>query len=124
MGARIPGLGRSVVRQRGRRYASRVFAELAAWVLDVDCYDTQCGAKLFRAHAELREVFAKPFSVAWSFDVELLARMKTLAGRGPLWARVYELPLAAWREVPGSRLRLRDFPRALGELARIRRRYP
>ena len=125
-GARVLMLGRSIHRDPIRHYLGRVFATAASWALGLAVYDTQCGAKLFRASPRMAEVFSQPFTTRWVFDVEILARL-TAAGRAgalpPVEQVVCELPLKQWHDVPGSKVRPRDFPTALLELAAIRRRY-
>ena len=126
LGARVRLLGRSIERRALRHYGGRVFATGASWVLGLPVYDTQCGAKLFRATPEVAALFADPFVVNWSFDVELLARFvsaRRAQGR-PAAEAIYEHPLHTWFDVPGSRVRPWDLPRGLIELLRIRRRYP
>ena len=59
-------------------------------------------------------------------DVELLARF-VQGRRGTDRPRaedaIYEFALHEWRDVPGSKIRARDFFVALAEILRIRRRY-
>jgi len=123
MGARIQLLGRSIQRSALRHYLGRVFATAASWTLGVPVYDTQCGAKLLRVTARTRELFGRPFSSRWVFDVELLARVlstPTNADSGPRHPLpVYEYPLPQWHDVAGSKIRLLDGLRALFELTRI-----
>ncbi len=125
IGSRVRLLGRRIDRKLGRHYAGRVFATLASMVLRLPVYDTQCGAKFFRATPAVAAVFAEPFLSRWVFDVELLARFVRLSaaeGIDPAEILV-EHPLTEWRDVPGSKLRFRHGFRALFDLARIRRRY-
>lgn len=125
-GARVQMLGRAIERRALRHYAGRVFATAASRVLGLPVYDTQCGAKLLRATPALAALFEEPFASGWIFDVELLARLvrqRRDGGGRPAAAAVLELPLLAWRDVPGSKVRPRDFVRGLLELVRIRRRY-
>ena len=125
-GSRVQLLGRSIERRRARHYLGRIFATVVSLVLRLPIYDTQCGAKLFRGTDELRHLLAEPFTAGWIFDVELIARL-IQSRRGtrlpPPDACIYELPLQAWRDVAGSKLRAKDFLRAITDLANIRRRY-
>lgn len=105
MGSRVKLLGRHIVRKPLRHYTGRVFATLASLSLDLPVYDTQCGAKLFRADWELEEVFSRPFSDPWIFDVEILARLRQLWG-SETESRVFELPLPSWEHMGGSKVRL------------------
>lgn len=126
MGSRVQLLGRHVERSAARHYFGRVFASTAALVLGLDVYDTQCGAKIFRNTETMRSIFQLPFSVSWTFDVEILARLNTLAERGVLPAprrAVVEYPLERWRDVPGSKLRPRAALKAAVDLATLWRRY-
>jgi glycosyltransferase involved in cell wall biosynthesis len=125
-GARIAMLGRTIERSALRHYAGRVFATAASQLLGLPVYDTQCGAKLLRATPALAALFEEPFTSAWVFDAELLARLvrdRRRPGARPAADAVLELPLQTWRDVPGSKVRPADFVRALVALLRIRRRY-
>jgi len=73
--------------------------------------------------ASIAAAFAKPFRSRWIFDVEVLARylaQPVPPGGQPRRARIYELAVPAWHDVPGSKLRWFDFVRSFFELARIR----
>ena len=122
LGSRVALLGRDIHRRTLRHYISRVFATGASLALKLPVYDTQCGAKLFRATADLRPVFDRPFRSRWVFDVELLARYLELPvspGASARADRIYELAVPAWYDVAGSKLRLLDGVRAYGELFTI-----
>jgi glycosyltransferase involved in cell wall biosynthesis len=124
LGARVKLLGRDVRRTAVRHYLGRAFATAVAVVSGLEVYDSQCGAKLFRATSTVRSVFATPFQSRWIFDVEILVRFVRLKQpQAPLdiGACLYELPLPVWRDVPGSKLRPKDFGRALLDLVRIYR---
>ncbi len=126
IGSRWRGLGRRIERNALRHYLSRVFATAVSLVLGVAVYDTQCGAKVFRANGTLAQVLAAPFRSRWIFDVEMLARLQNEVGDGDagvVAGRVVELPLSAWRHDGRSHVRLGDFGRAAGELLGIWRRY-
>jgi glycosyltransferase involved in cell wall biosynthesis len=125
-GARVKLLGRQIQRRAIRHYLGRVFATAASLSLGVGVYDTQCGAKLFRATPELERLIELPFLTRWIFDVELLARMSRSRRGGPetqLEDVVFEYPLFDWQDVAGSKVRGRDFAKAAVELFRIHTRY-
>ncbi len=122
IGTRMPLLGHSIERRPLRRWLGRIFANVAGLALGAGIYDTQCGAKLFRADANCAELFAEPFLTRWIFDVEIFARL--VAGQGHLAGTsleqiVYEYPLESWRDIAGSKLKSSDFVRSFGELAWI-----
>jgi len=124
-GSRVRLLGREVARRPLRHYLGRVFATAASLALELPVYDTQCGAKLFRASPETRALFEEPFLSRWLFDVEILARLvRDRRRRGLSGApEVYESPLDRWEDVAGSKVKARDFLRAMVEFRRIRARY-
>ena len=124
LASRVRLLGNRVERQAMRHYLGRLFATAASLVLDIAIYDTQCGAKLFRAGPALQLALAEPFGSRWVFDVELLGR---LAAGTPTQAALpasafAEVPLQQWRDVAGSKLKPHHMLRAAAELAQIRGR--
>ncbi|MBX7074878.1 MAG: glycosyltransferase [Pirellulales bacterium] len=125
-GSRIRLLGRAIERQPLRHYLGRGWATAVSLLLRLPVYDTQCGAKLFRANDELRSVLSDPFISRWVFDVELIARLicaRRRWGGAPATAAIFESPLREWRDVEGSKVRPRDFWKGAVDLARIYRHY-
>ena len=126
MGARVQLLGRQIERSVLRHHMGRLSATVISTSLGLRVYDTQCGAKLFRADSA-RALFRDPFQSRWIFDVEVIARLiaRHAANAGPPASKVIlEYPLHRWRDFEGSNVRPRDYLRALFDLRRIRRRYP
>lgn len=114
-GSRVYRLGSRIERSALRHYLGRVFATVIALALKVGSYDSQCGAKLFRAPAA-RKVFSEPFLSRWIFDVEILLRLQE--------DRVVEYPLVYWADVPGSKVKvLKELFRVAWDIFKIRRRY-
>ena len=125
IGSRANLMGRDIRRRPARHYVSRVFATAASLALDLPVYDTQCGAKLFHATRDVLDIFREPFRSRWIFDVEILERYLAAPvrdGGPPRRARIYELALARWQDVPGSKLRTRDFLWSFVEVFRVWRR--
>ncbi len=126
-GARVKLLGRSIERSWLRHYPGRIFATLVSMLLGLPIYDSQCGAKLFRATDEVAALFAEPFATRWIFDVEILARFiraRRAAGESNLAGGIHEYPLEEWKDVAGSKLGLADFVLAIADLVRVYRLYP
>ncbi len=121
-GSRVRLLGRHIERSAARHYIGRGFATIAGLALKLPIYDTQCGAKLFRASAGVRRLFEKPFELGWTFDVELFARILALEEQGRRvdpTRQLVELPLEEWRDAPGSKLRPAHFARIALELGKL-----
>jgi glycosyltransferase involved in cell wall biosynthesis len=121
IGSRVLRLGSDIQRSPVRHVLGRVFATLASRAIDAPVYDTQCGAKWFRASAALDHALDRPFGSRWVFDVELLARLMGRVGTGPHLSEgaFLEVPVHAWRDVSGSKLRLPHMAGSLGELGRL-----
>lgn len=117
LGCRIQLLGHDVTRSPWRHYLGRLFATCASFTLSMPVYDTQCGTKFFRRGPQISAALRHPFASRWIFDVELLGRLVYPAeGVGMPPKTLLEAPLLAWHAKAGSKLRLRDFLRAIGEL--------
>ncbi len=122
MGARVKLLGRRIDRRGIRHYAGRVFATFASAAIGLAVYDTQCGAKLFRWTENVEAIFSRPFHVNWTFDVEILARLKMLhqLNGGPsVEDSTIEYPLEQWVDVAGSKVRVIDFVIGAWEITKI-----
>jgi glycosyltransferase involved in cell wall biosynthesis len=123
-GSRVKLLGRKVERHAMRHYLGRVFATAASLVLRMAVYDTQCGAKVFRAVPATAGLFDEPFCSRWVFDVEVFARyIRKLGSSSAAAARIYEFPLMVWRDVAGSKVKPADFLVALRDIVRIYWKY-
>lgn len=97
IGSRIKRLGSTVRRTHRRHILGRAFATVADLLFHLNCYDTQCGAKLFKKSV-VPEFIGEPFISQWAFDVELLTRIK----HHPM----VEYPLSNWQDVDGSKLKV------------------
>ncbi|HLM95016.1 MAG TPA: glycosyltransferase [Acidimicrobiales bacterium] len=122
-GSRVARLGSSIQRSAVRHYLGRAYATLASIALGITVYDTQCGAKVFRVNETFVEALAQPFRSGWVLDVELLHRLLrgTATAPGLPVTAFAEVPLEAWLDVGGSKMRLGPALLALFDLARIAR---
>jgi glycosyltransferase involved in cell wall biosynthesis len=122
LGSRVKRLGSNIERRAARHYLGRVFSTFSSQLLDLPVYDSQCGAKVFRA--ELTDVlFGEPFITHWLFDVEILVRLRNHVGRDMFLKAAIEVPLTAWLEVAGSKLKASHMAKVPFELLRIRSKY-
>mgnify|MGYP000893470796 CR=1 FL=1 len=121
LGSRIARIGAHIERTPFRHAVSRIFAAIASYALRLNVYDSQCGAKWFQVNDALRGAISRPFSAGWAFDVELLGRLMGRWGDGPRIDddALLEIPVRAWRDVDGSKVRLSGMIRALLDLARM-----
>jgi dolichyl-phosphate beta-glucosyltransferase len=122
IGSRVKLLGREIRRSPARHYSGRVFATAASVALGLSVYDTQCGAKIFRSTERAKRIFGTPFRSNWIFDVEILSRYVAEVGAQHAEDGIYELPLAQWTDVAGSKLKPWHAVRAIWDLAAIARR--
>jgi hypothetical protein len=123
-GSRVLMLGRPILRSVARHYTGRIAATLVSRLLRAPVYDSQCGAKLLRNGPGLPALLDPPFATRWLFDVEILdriARAEPGAAAAVLHRRVHEVPVPAWADAPGSKVRLGDGLRIPLDLLRIRR---
>lgn len=125
LGARVKLLGRDIQRNAVRHYLGRLFATVAACVLKLAVYDTQCGAKMFRINERTQNIFDQKFKSKWIFDVELIARYleKGKKASDDYKERICEWPLPVWRDVAGSKVKPGDFVTAFVDLVKIARAY-
>ena len=120
IGSRIAMVGTNIQRSVFRHYSGRAFATLVSLILGQQIYDTQCGAKVFKADAEVRRAFSQPFLSRWAFDVEAIGRLLRMERSKKNNSLILEMPLLSWMEVPGSKLSLVSQLRTVLELFRIR----
>ncbi len=116
LGSRIAHLGAQIERHPLRHYLGRMFATTASLALGIAVYDTQCGAKVFRATSSLLTAVQAPFASRWAFDVELLARLLDAGVRADAFR---EIPLQHWRDVDGSHLSLGGMATAARDVLKI-----
>ena len=122
MGARVKRLGARIERRTVRHVLGRIFSTVSSLILDLPFYDSQCGAKVFRSEV-IEIAFGDRFVTDWLFDIEVIARLRNHFGRTAVLSLLTEVPLTAWNEVGGSKLRVGHLIKVPIELLRIHSRY-
>ncbi len=123
MGSRIAKLGNTIVRDKLRHYLGRGVATfIDSFHLQLNTYDTQCGAKLMRTSLA-KEVFQTPFVSRWLFDVEILSRIVGTFGRERTRKIVFEMPLKSWYHHKGSKINFQDLFRIPLDFLKIKKAY-
>ena len=121
-GLRLKRYGANVRRLVSRHFAGRVFATIANWLLKIEIYDSQCGAKIFRKKI-VSTLFSDEFTSKWFFDLELIMRYRNHHPSKSLYQGIFEYPLLTWVEMGNSKIKLKDMLEAPFELLKIRKRY-
>lgn len=100
IGTRFKCLGKKVVRSYKRFLTGRIFATILSNMFNIDVYDTQCGAKVFRQSfyqdATLRNLCDDN---RWLFDTQLV-----IIGH-KLGYRLVEIPVD-WEDKAGSKINI------------------
>lgn len=104
-GSRWKRIGSKIDRKLSRHLIGRVFATIASNLLNLDVYDTQCGAKVMDVKTA-QHVFVKPFNVNWVFDVEIFFRLLQIFPKSQFETHVVEFPLKEWHDVEGSKVKI------------------
>ena len=113
--SRIMLSGRDVVREAKRHYISRILITLIGFRYSFMPYDSQSGLKIFQVTQALDDSLKIPFRTKWLFDIELLNRLDRKSNEKLIW----EEPVMAWADKPGSHLRLRNFANVFKEVVTL-----
>lgn len=111
-------LDRSLVTRRqspAREFAGRAFNRMMRLSMRLPYRDSQCGFKLFRAHAA-REIFRRVQLDGFGFDVEVLFLARKLG------LSAVEVPVR-WQNVEGTKVTMARGLDAFLDLARIRSKH-
>ena len=117
-GARIKKLGSEIKRSFFRHIIGRTLVTLLDKKFQLGYYDTQCGAKLFKASL-INAIIEEPFVTTWFFDIEIFLRIKKQNNN---YVGI-EYPLKAWHNVEGSKIDLSAFPSVCKEIFVLLSKY-
>ena len=99
LGSRVKKIDTQIERSSFRHVTGRMVATLVDNKFNIGCYDTQCGAKLFRSEL-LTIALEQPFFTRWFFDIEIILRLK----RNYSTLNIVEIPLNKWIHKKGSKI--------------------
>jgi glycosyltransferase involved in cell wall biosynthesis len=119
-GSRIKRIGVCINRKTSRHILGRVFATIASNMLNMNVYDTQCGAKFFH-RSVVKALFTEKFQTSWIFDVEVFFRIKAHFKGRDVNQYAVEIPLSKWNDVAGSKIKFRHFLKIPFELLKLRK---
>lgn len=117
-GSRVKLKGWDIQRNLVRHWASRLILTVVNSLFKLEIYDTQCGCKIFHKSI-IRTAFSEPFVTKWLFDIEVFIRC--LKEHPQL--KIKEIPLHTWKEIKGSKLKLKDFILVPVNIFKIYRHY-
>lgn len=117
-GSRIKKLNSGLNRSVFRHIVGRCVSTFIDSRFDLGIYDTQCGAKIF-SNTTIATAFSEPFLANWLFDAEIFIRLK----KNNILHTGIELPITGWKDVGGSKLGLKSFPRIFREYLLLSRKY-
>jgi len=123
LGSRVQMMGYDIQRKRSRHYLGRIFATYVSLLFKLNIYDTQCGAKLFRATEANFKLFDSKFISRWFFDVEIILRHRNAIGITLFTKSLKEIPLQKWHEQGQSKLKWSDFILSPIQLHKIKGNY-
>jgi glycosyltransferase involved in cell wall biosynthesis len=116
--ARVALSGRQISRKVSRHYLGRIIATLLTNNWSDSPYDTQSGFKLFLNSEAFRDSIKTEFATKWFFDVEIITRIG-IYNKGHL--SIWEEPLSYWKDIDGSKLRVKHFFNICFELITARK---
>ncbi len=120
--SRIKRIGSNIKRSAFRHIVGRVLSTFVSIILKMPIYDSQCGAKLFRARL-VNILFQDEFLSKWLFDIELIARFRNYYGLQNTLNSILEYPVLNWTEIPGSKIKFSYFFRIPIDLYKIKNKY-
>lgn len=116
--SRVSLSGRQIIRKGSRHYLGRIIATYLTNKWNDSPYDTQSGYKLFFNSEAFRASIKNKFETRWLFDVEILTRIGIYNnGRLSIW----EEPLFFWKDVDGSKLKIKHLLSVFLELCFARK---
>lgn len=117
--SRVKLSGRQIERTALRHFIGRIISSLLAYAYEPFPYDSQCGFKLYKCDDKFIESLDFKSETRWFFELEHFSNYFSNTNQ---ILNVWEEPLHAWCEIPGSKIyRLGSF-RILRELSIIYRK--
>ncbi len=121
IGTRTRLAGRKIDRNLSKYIQQRIIAKMGNVLFAPPVFDTQCGAKMFKAKV-VKQAIKEPFLANWLFDQELLTRISKLKESiGKNW--LFEFPVKSWIEYGGSHRKPSDYLKSLQDFFKILKKH-
>lgn len=98
--SRVKLAGREIRRSLYRHFIGRIIQTYLQFFYRFGIYDSQSGLKVWRKNQKFTLSIMDTFRTRWFFEVEMLIRVNNLGFEINVW----EEPVLAWRDVPGSKI--------------------
>jgi len=116
--SRVKLSGRQIERTVLRHIIGRIIGSLLAYAYKPFPYDSQCGFKLYKCNEKFYNSLLYRSETRWFFELEHFSNYFSTTNE---ILKVWEEPLHAWSEIPGSKIYSLGSFRILRELATIYR---
>ena len=117
--SRVKLSGRQIERTALRHVIGRIIGSLLAYAYKPFPYDSQCGFKLYKCNEKFYNSLLYRSETRWFFELEHFSNYFSTTTE---ILKVWEEPLNAWSEIPGSKIYSLGSFRILRELVNIYRK--
>ncbi len=115
-GSRVKLSGRKIDRKLVRHILGRLIHLSTKQLYKQEIYDTQAGIKVFKITEDLKKVvLSGVFKSKWFLELELLCLLE----KNKVVLKIWEEPLNNWNDVPGSKIKLRNFFEIVWNITRL-----
>ena len=105
-----------------RKIPSNILGAFSDWLFRIPISDTQCGCKFLyiKNFDDFNRVLQPLFVGKWFFEIELICRLRKERIKN---IEIIESPLERWRDIPGSKVKVRDFFKSFVILTYLKIKY-
>jgi glycosyltransferase involved in cell wall biosynthesis len=120
--ARVRLAGWEIHRSTQRQWIGRIIATCVSLITNFEIYDPQSPLKCYSApKCIMQKCLEEKFKTKWFFEMELLLKLNSNSKFKGNELRIIESPINYFRDVPGSKLKVRHFFIIVAQLGRLLR---